>query len=81
MFIYFLKEFISWKHVKENQTNSSFLLKSTKKLKSDKTTKMFLCNRSGVYVSNAIKYNEKIGGSRKIGGYCPSEMHLVIDQN
>lgn len=72
--------FLRWKENIEEETSSFFAKESGKKRIRNGFKEFFRCNRSGKYESQAVKRNERIQGTRKIGGFCPAAMKVsVID--
>ena len=53
---------------------------SGKKRTKDGFKEFFRCNRAGRYASQATKRTERIQGTRKIGGFCPASMKVLVSE-
>lgn len=72
--------FNTWKIQTEQDTNSSFVKKYTKRSRKGTIT-FFLCNRSGNYVEKESERlrSLKTQGSNKIDAFCPASIKILVD--
>lgn len=73
-------EFLSWKEIYEEESNSKFVFNFNKKVKTktgiSTTRTYYSCNRSGNRPSEARERRQKKSGLRTIGGFCPAKLIL-----
>lgn len=73
--------FESWKMDIETKTVTKFRLRHSKR-NSKRTTHSFICHRSGLVVAKGSyprRRAPKAYGSKKLGGHCPAEMIVTVE--
>ena len=75
-----LSDFIEWKIMIGHETNSFFAKEAGRKRTMEGFREFFRCNRSGKYDSKATRRHERIQGTRKIGGFCPSSIKIFSNE-
>lgn len=74
------EEFNKWKSGFEEETLATFIKNSSARVRKEGTILEYICHRSGSYKTKENgERSLKTQGSRKIDGFCPAMVKVVID--
>nr|CAI5855279.1 unnamed protein product [Callosobruchus analis] len=76
------QEFEKWKTCLEQQTHTLYVKQKGSCKTLNGIVSQYICQRSGYYFTRgANKRHLKIQGSKKINGFCPSEIRTIVSGN